>query len=235
MTAVNQLKLLSDWTEEVINANYQFNMNLAISTGRNLIKFGNYSQLKVNISLMSNCSAEATVKSLQLRQGEGVYNGAVLTDGPCKDSVTMVTSATVDPDTIINTTMQVKVVLKTNILLLISRKYVTNLLELHREIKLLQQRYSGGSRAVNVTVHAYTDATDLQKVLRAVANRARTHVDRVHGIVAVNTFAVQELINSFVKLHDIPLIAGSTRFVASKPREDTLHFSVLIRMASCVL
>ncbi len=60
-------------------------------------------------------------------------------------------------------------------------------------------------------MHAFENASDVQRVLQAAVNKSKCDADNVHGIIAINSQDVQDVINSVATVKRIPFITGNTK------------------------
>ncbi len=80
-------KLLIHWAKETVNANYELGLKISLFTGNNLIRYGNDSNLRIDVSLTGNCSVMPTPAFIKLSDGVAVYDGSISAGVQCPGSI----------------------------------------------------------------------------------------------------------------------------------------------------
>eukprot|EP00794_Sanderia_malayensis_P011023 gene11022-12187_t len=228
-SAVNQL-IVTSWNEDIVNANYQLEIKLALFTGKNVIQDGVDWNLKINVT-SAECNVAPTSASFNFSSGVAVYDGGVSIDQHCRGpaNATITFSALTPSGETFTVAKNITVISKTNIFVFVSKKSYNNIPELQSEIdSIVQQQEMKDIRLhVNVTVFVYENRSGIRRLFKNVTNKSPSHPENIHAIIAVNTPEVHDTLDSIAGAYRIPFIAGSTKSENLRTSaENSLQFTI---------
>ena len=213
---VGRLELRAAMRMNEVNAYYPLGIELGLFRDDNIVTFGEYSAVVINITINANCTVFATALNFLLSNGFSVYKGAIYPFVPCGKSVNLTVTfvTTLASGTRVITTRELTMVSKTNILVFISNHTSQQLPTIASEINSLQwqMNYVNNTfaREVQVIKCFYKTVEDFHYKLRNYGNKDENDPNRIHGIVAVDTVEIDDVLNSYAILNEIPLIIGRT-------------------------
>lgn len=215
---INRLKLKAAMQTNEVNAYYPLAIEVGLFRDNTIVTFGDYSALMVNITIGTNCTVFTTAINLSLSNGFSVYKGAIYPFKHCANSVnlTITFDTTLAPSIRVTTAKELTMVSKTNIFVLISNYSSQQLPTIASEINLLesQMNYDNDTlgREVRIVKCFYNTVEDIRYQLRNYGNKDNSDPNRVHGIVAVDTLEIDDILNSYAVVNEIPLIIGRTKY-----------------------
>ena len=216
-----------------VNAYYPLGIELGLFRDDNIVTFGEYSALMINITINTNCTVFATALNFSLSNGFSVYKGAIYPFVPCGKSVnlTVTFETTLASGTRVITTRELTMVSKTNILVFISNHTSLQLPTIASEINSLQSQMNyvnnTFAREVRIIKCFYKTVADFRYKLRNYGNKEESDPNRIHGIIAVDTVQIDDIMNSYAILNEIPLIIGRTTYQETiKSNNVSLQFAL---------